>query len=456
MPSRIESVPEPKLGESRTALDVAEIIASRRFGRFQLGIVVLCTLALFSAGFATQMMSALAPAVARSMGVNPGALEPIFRYGGYGILIGLLLFAPLADWIGRKPVLLGSMALFTVLTLASVWAQTVTQLAVLRFVTGIGLGAIVPSTLAITADYMPRRSRAMLTLVVWYGFAVGSGVAGPIAAYTLTNHRWPAVFVLAGFLPVILLPVLWTGVPESLLLLVRRGEQANLSIRAGLIRISRRYDRLRVSEFTTSETMERGVPLLMLFQRDRAPITILLWIVFFTGLLAIFFVNAWTPSVLKTAEYSEFTANIVAGLMQFGGMLGGIGGCYLAGRLDRFLAIGAAFVLGALSIIALSLFSNSLIVAAALFLVGFFVFGAQNAATAIAAASYPSFMRATGAGWALGIGRTGQIIAPTVGGYVLLLKWNLHHLLDLVAVPTLIAGIAAIAIASSGRHFGRE
>lgn len=449
-------MPEPKLGESRTALDVAEIVASRRFGQFQFGIVLLSLLAMFSAGFVTQIMNSVAPAVARSMGVNPGALAPVFAYAAYGGLIGLLFLAPVADWIGRKPVLLGSMALFTVATLGSVWAQTVTQLALLRFVAGIGLGGVVPSTLAITADYMPRRLRSMLTLIVWYGFAIGAGVAGPVAGYTLADHRWPAVFVLAAFLPIILLPLLWTGIPESLLLLVRKGESANVQIRAGLIRISRRYDRLRVSEFTTSEPMEHGVPLVMLFTRERAAITALLWVIFFTGLMMIFFVNAWTPSVLKRAEYSDFTATAIAGLMQFAGMLGGLGAVYLAERLNRFLVIGGLFVLGAFSIIAMGLFSNAVLVAIVMFMVGMFAFGAQNAVTAIAASGYPSILRATGVGWALGSGRVGQMVAPTVGTYLLMLRWEASHLLYLVALPAFIAAAAAIAIAFSGRRFSTE
>lgn len=449
-------MPEPKLGESRTALDIADIIASRRFGQFQLGIVVFCALSLFAAGFITQIMSPVAPAVARAMGVSPGALGPIFAYGGYGSLIGLFALGPLADWIGRKPVLIGSMALFAIFTFAAVWAQTVTQLAALRFIAGLGLGGVVPCTLALTAEYMPKRVRVTLTLLVWYGFAVGSGVAGPLATYTLQDHRWPVMFVLGGLITTILLPVVWTALPESLLLLIRRGEEANVRIRAGLIRISRRYDRLRVSEFITSEESERGLPFLMLFKRGRAPITVLLWAILAAGLMTIFFVNAWLPTVLKQAEYSQTTATVLAAVMQFGGMLGGLGASYLAERLNRFLALGAAFILGAASIIALGVFSNALLVAIVVFLVGVFAFGALNLATALAAASYPSVMRATGAGWALGFGRIGQMIAPTVGTYLLMLKWEASHLLYLVAMPAIAAAAAAIAIAFSGRRFGDE
>ena len=449
-------MPEPKLGESRTALDIAEIIASRRFARFQLGVLLLCGLVLFAAGFITQVMPAVGPALARSLSVAPGALGPIYSFGGYGTLLGILVLGPVADWIGRKPVLVGSLLVCAIFTFSCIWAQSVTQFAVLRFVAGLGLGGVVPSTLALAAEYMPKRHRATHTLLAWYGFAIGAGVAGPVASYTLVGHRWPVVFVFGGLMPVVLLPLVWAGLPESLLILIRRGERENVAIRAGLIRISRRYDRLRVSEFMTSEPAERGVPVLLLFRQGRALITALLWILFFMGLMTIFFVNAWLPTVLKSTELSDRAATNIAAVVQVGGMLGGLVVSLLAERFNRFLAVGGAFVLGALSIAAMGMFSNTLVVAIVVFLVGLFALGAQNAATAIAAAVYPTAMRATGVGWALGLGRNGQLISPTIGGLLVTLKWEANHLLYLVALPAFVAAAAAIAIAFSGRRFGDE
>ncbi|HZT51766.1 MAG TPA: MFS transporter, partial [Stellaceae bacterium] len=321
---------------------------------------------------------------------------------------------------------------------------------------GLGLGGVVPSALALAAEFMPKRSRIMLSLVAWYGFAVGSGVAGPIAFYTLRDHRWPVVFVLGGLMATVLIPVLWTLLPESLLVLIRRGEQADMQIRAGLIRLSRRYDRLRVSEFVTSERPERGLPVAMLFRHGRAPATALLWIVFFAGLVTVFFVNAWLPAVLKREDYSETLATVIAAAVQVAGIAGGFAVCYVAQRFDRHLALGAGFLLTALAIAALGLVSNPLMVAGMVLLVGLFALGAQNAATAIAAASYPSAMRATGVGWALGVGRNGQLVSPLLGGYLVLLKWEAHHLLMLVAIPAFVAAAAALALAWTGRRFGDE
>ncbi len=449
-------MPEPKLGESRTALDIAEIIASRRFARFQLGVLVLCALALFAAGFISQIMAAVGPAVARALSVTPGALGPVYSFGVYGTLLGIVVCGPIADWIGRKPVLIGAMLVCAIFTFACIWAETVTQLATLRFIAGLGLGGIVPSALALCAEYMPKRHRAVHTLLAWFGFAVGAGLAGPIANYTLVSHRWPVLFVFGGLMPVVLLPLVWAGLPESLLVLARRGERESVAIRAGLIRISRRYDRLRVSEFMTSERPERGFPVILLFRQGRAQITALLWILFFMGLMTIFFVNSWLPTVLKSADYSDRTATIIAAAMQGAGVLGGIFVCLLAEWFNRFLALAAAFFLGALCIAVMGLFSNALVLALLAFFVGLFTLGAQNAATAMTASLYPTAMRATGIGWALGIGRNGQLISPMIGGYLVLLKWEANHLLYLVALPAFAAAVAAIAIAFSGRRFGDE
>ncbi|HUZ74418.1 MAG TPA: MFS transporter [Stellaceae bacterium] len=445
------------VAESPFKIDIAAILAGRRVGRLQFEIVGLCALVMFVDGLNSQTLIHAAPTIARSMLLNPGALGPAFTYGGFGSLIGILAAAPLADLIGRRPVILGGMVAAALFTLITAWAGTVTQFAVIRFLAGLGLGAVMPAALALAAEFMPRRHRITLTLLVWLGFSIGSGLAGPFTSYVVPIYGWPVVFITGAAMPVIALPVLWTALPESPLFLVRMGESANLRIRATLIRISRRYDRLRTNEFFSSERSERGFPLVLLLRGGRALITALLWVMFFSSLVTIFFVNNLLPSVLNNAQLSENAASTIAAIAQFGGLAGGVAIAWAADRFDRYLVLAGAFLLGAISIVALGTAGRAgLGVGLALICAGFFALGVQYAANAVAAASYPTAMRASGVGWAIGLGRNGQIVAPTIAAMLVSLKLATSHTIYLLAFPGLIAAAAALVIAFSGRRFGDE
>jgi MFS transporter, AAHS family, 4-hydroxybenzoate transporter len=445
------------MAESPFKIDIAAILAGRRVGRFQLEIVGLCALVMFLDGLNSQFLVHAAPAIAAAMVLNTAALDPALTYGGAGVLVGILVAAPLADRFGRRPVILGGTVVAAIFTLITAWIDTVTQLAAIRFLAGLGLGAIMPAALALAAEFMPRHSRVTLTVLVWLGFAIGARASGPFTAYELGVYGWPGVFATGAIMFGIALPVLWTALPESPLLLVRAGESANLRIRATLIRISRRYDRLRTNEFFTSERLEPGVPLRLLFREGRAAVTLLLWVMFAAGLAAVYFVDDLLPSALDNARLSEDAAANIVSLTQFAGIAGAVVVAWFADRFDRYLVLAVAFLLGAAAIVALGAAGDAgFEVGIALVAAGFFVAGVQNAATAIAAASYPTAMRASGTGWAIAIGRIGQFAAPTLASAVLGLGLATGPTIDILAVPVFIAVAAALAIAVSGRRFGDE
>ncbi len=445
------------MAESPFKIDIAAILAGRRVGRIQFEVVGLCALVMFMDGLNSQTPPYAAPAIARSLLVVPDALGPAFTYGVFGTLLGILVAAPLADWVGRRPVILAGTVIATLFVLITAWVETAMQLAVIRFLAGIGLGAIMPGALALAAEFMPRRHKVTLTVLVWLGFSIGSGLAGPFTGYVLRIYNWPVVFITGAILPMIMLPVLWTALPESPLFLVRGGESGNQRIRATLIRISRRYDRLRTNEFFSSEHRERGFSLVLLFCEGRALITVLLWVMFFTSLVTVFFVNNLLPNVLDNARLSEDAAATIAALSQFGGLAGGLVLAWAADRYDRYLVLAGALFLGAIAIAAIGAAGGAgLGVGIALIAAGFFALGAQNAAVAVAAASYPTAMRACGVGWAIGVGRTGQIIAPALASMLIAMKLSTSHAVYLLATPGLVAAVAALVIAFSGRRFGNE
>jgi len=446
---------EEAMSTSRAMLvDVADLIDRQEIGRFQIRVLLLCAAAMFVDGFDTQAIGYVAPALITALMVKPAALGLVFAAGGLGAIIGGLGLAPYADRVGRKPVIIGSMLFFAVCTLLIAMANTVPQLMWMRFAIGLGLGGVVPNALALSAEYMPKSFRVTLVLMTWLGFSIGSGVAGPVAAHILEAHSWRAVFLCGGILPAVLAPWLIWSLPESLHSLAQRGTDSPRIART-LARMNPRLVFPEGTHFVNSKGRKKGFPVALLFREGRAPITLLLWVMFFMNLLALFFLNSWLPTVLHKAGLPQHLAIVIAALLHFGGIAGGLAIAPLCDKLNPYLVLACAYILSGTCIAGIGLAGNKAFFAmAATFLAGFFTFGAQNSANAIAATRYPTAMRSSGIGWALGVGRTGQIVGPLIGGFLLSLKWGTSEILYVIAVPSAVAATAAFFLSGVSRRAG--
>lgn len=441
---------------TNNVIDAPDVISDARVGPYHVLILLLCAAALFVDGFDTLAIGYVAPVLGKSLALARGALGPVFAIGGLGALIGTLASGPLADRYGAKPVILSSLFLFGVLSIATSNANTVPELTWLRFASGLGLGAVAPNGLALAAEYMPRRLRVTLVILVWFGFSLGSGFAGGITALLLTRFTWRAVFVFGGIIPLGLIPVLAVALPNSLSYLLRN-PQARPQIAALLSRLKPNTVFSSNTIFITSEKKETGFPVVLLFKEGRAPITLLLWLMFFANLLALFFMNSWLPTVLNNAGMTAYAAIIIGSVSHFGGIAGGLAIAPLCDKLNGYVTLGAAFFLSALSILAIGASGDAAAAAtAAVFCAGFFTFGAQNAANAMVSTIYPGAMRGTGTSWALGVGRTGQIVGPAVGGLLLSLRWPSNNIMYVVAIPGVIAAVCAFVISAMGGSARRK
>ena len=177
-------------------VQLAEVIDNRKLTPFQMGLFALCALVLFFDGFDVQAIGFVAPAIIKDWSLPPGELGPVFSAGLFGLMLGALLIAPLADKVGRKPIILVSAALFGVFTLATAWAHSVASLLALRFLTGLGLGGCMPNAIALTSEYAPARQRAFLITMMFNGFSLGSLVGGVLAGQFIPTYGWRAVFIV--------------------------------------------------------------------------------------------------------------------------------------------------------------------------------------------------------------------------------------------------------------------
>jgi len=435
-------------------VDVTRLIDQQKISRFQIMVAGLCAAVVFMDGFDAQAIGYVAPTLSAAWKLQKGALGPVFGAGLFGLMLGALILGPVADRVGRKPVIVVSVLWFGICTLLTVTADSLNSLLVWRFLTGLGLGGAMPNAIALTSEYSPQRSRATMVMVMFMGFSLGSAIGGLIAAQFISKYGWTAVFWLGGIVPIVLTPVLLFVLPESVRLLALRGTE-DQRIRGFLARINPDL-RLEQAHFVISEEHPRGFTVKHLFTEGRAPATILFWIMFFMNLLDIYFLAAWLPTVINNAGLSVELAVLTSTMLQVGGTIGVLVLSRFLDRRNPYFVLGATYFCAAIFIAAIGSGGASIaLLIPAIFAAGFCVVGAQTGSNALVSIFYPTFIRSTGVGWALGIGRIGSIIGPVLGGFMLSAEWHIPTIFFAGAVPVLIATCAVLILgqlASSKRH----
>ena len=436
------TISESQAQGGASPVDVAEFIDRQPIGGFQIKLLVTCAAVLFLDGFDTTAIGYVAPSLAREWGLTKGALGPVFSAGLFGLMIGALLFGPLADRIGRKKIIILSTLAFGIGALATAFAGDVNTLLTIRFLTGLGLGGAMPNAVAMTSEFNPRRRRATMVMIMFCGFSVGAAIGGLLAAPLIPHFGWRSVFVVGGVAPLLLVPILARWLPESVRFLALTG-RANARVAELLGLINPRIVFAPATRFVVHEPELPGIPVLHLFKEGRTPVTLLLWVVFFMSLLDIYFLSNWLPTVLNDLGASVSEAALIGSMLQVGGVVGTFA---LGSIIDRFSfrALALVYFIAVFAVGAIGQLSHSAVfVSIAIFVAGFCIVGGQIAANALAAGYYPTSVRATGVGWALGIGRVGSIVGPLVGGMLLTMKWNAASVFVAAALAALCAALAA-------------
>jgi len=429
-------------------VNIADIVDNSKMGPFQIGVLVLCSLCLILDGFDVQAMGYVAPALVQDWHISKPDLGPVFGAGLFGVLLGALLFSMAADKIGRRPVLIGATVFFSVLTLLTAQASTLQQLLALRFITGMGLGCIVPNALALVGEYSPRRMRVTMMMVAGAGFTAGAALGGLISAWLIPVFGWRAVFYFGGAAPLLLSAAMFFLLPESLHFLVLRGKSPDT-----IGKWLRRIDPSVASggaQYVVHEEKRGGIPVIHLFRNGRAAPTILLWIVNFLNLLNLYFLSNWLPTLIKDAGYSTSKAVLAGTTLQVGGIIGTFALSWFINRLGFIPSLTTCFVIASVSIALIGQPALSLtLLFAVVFVAGFCVVGCQPAVFALAATYYPTYLRSTGIGWGSGIGRIGAIIGPVLGGELIRLNWSAHELFTAAAIPAVISAVVMFSLRSA-------
>jgi AAHS family 4-hydroxybenzoate transporter-like MFS transporter len=429
-----------------TPVDPRQFIDQQPFGAHQFLVASLCAVIVFVDGFDAQAMGYVAPALSADLHVPRALLGTVISSGLVGMMVGALVFGPLADRVGRKPVLVLSALTFGVGSILTATASSVESLSVLRLLTGLGMGGAMPNAIALTSEYMPDRVRPTGVTTMFCGFSLGAAVGGLIAASLIPRFGWQSVFVVGGITPIVVALVATIWLPESIRFLLLRGGRDE-QVRASLARIAPHAEIPRVlapgpEERRSADFFEQ------LFAHRRGAVTLLIWVVYFMTLLNVYFMNSWLPTIITDAGIPLATANRITSLFQIGGIVGALVLGAIVARQRSFGVLALAFVWAAAAIVATGLAGASIpLLVITVFCSGIGVIGGQTIAHALSSEFYPTAVRSTGVGWALGVGRIGSIVGPTVGGLLLARGGGTRHVFWAAAVPATIAAIAAWFIA---------
>ncbi|HLF11284.1 MAG TPA: aromatic acid/H+ symport family MFS transporter [Gammaproteobacteria bacterium] len=427
-------------------LNLSELLENSRIGPLQIRVFVLCMACLIMDGFDVQAMGYVAPAVLRDWGLPGSRLGPVFAAANFGVLIGALGFSMLADKIGRRPVLVWSTLFFSVMTLATAYAQNIEQLLWLRFISGIGMGCIIPNATALVGEFSPKQSRVTLMMCITVGFTAGAAIGGFVAAWLIPAFGWRSVFIFGGAVPlVIAIAMLW-GLPESLqFLAVRKTRLDQLARWLKQLDPTIRID--AATQYVANETSRSGVPILHLFREGRAPFTILLWMVNFTNILVLYSLSNWLPTIVTSMGYDTQTAVLVGTLLQVGGTIGTFGLAWLIARKGFTPMLAVTFAVATVSIAFIGQPGITLtLLCVIVFIAGWCIVGGQPGVNAMSATFYPTYMRSTGVGAGLGVGRIGAIVGPYVGGVLLAHQWAPQQLFWAAAIPAFISTLIMLAL----------
>jgi MFS transporter, AAHS family, 4-hydroxybenzoate transporter len=358
-------------------------------------------------------------------------------------MVGAVFLGMVADRYGRKKTMFFSALVFGFFTYMIAHITSTTDLALYRFLAGLGMGGAIPNAMAFGSEFAPARSRTSMSLFMWAGMPFGSMIAAFAASWLLPHYGWQSVFVVGGIAPVLLAFLVLTLLPESLHHLVRMGTAKSMATaRVILARIDKSVPVSADVELTvTTAVKEKGGSVKSLFAGDRFMTTILLWVLFFLSFYLLWILFSWVPTLLKRSGATVQQYSIGFAFIH----LGSVCAILIIGRLmDKFNKLNVVkgiFVCAFFTMLGFGYFASGYpfaVVIVVSILTGLFVNGGSSSIMGLASAVYPAEIRATGIGWAYGIGKVGSLFAPVVGGIYLDLNWSVFKICAVNSVSALV------------------
>lgn len=409
--------------------------------RFQ-WMAVLLTVGLCALdGFDVLAITFAAPAIAKGWGISKAGLGYVFSAGLLGMAGGSFFIAPLADVLGRRPLVLISLAMMAVGSFGAALAANIPMLLLARVFTGLGVGAMIAVINPLGAEYANERRREIALSLLNIGYPLGGVVAGFVAAMLLPAFGWRAIFLTAGALDVIMLGVALLLLPEPMAFLMARPRAATLARANAYLR---RCGHPPV-EALPAAPVRQAAPTVQLFREGMAALTIKATAIYLLYVMSLFYMQNWLPTLVADLGFSPAVSAGVAMLMSLGGIAGGLLVGVLASRFGLKPIVAGAMMLGASAIVLFGLVpADLLLLRVAAIMVGIALFAGMIGNYAVMSRTFPVRMRASGTGFVIGIGRLGSVLSPIIAGALFTAGLGGMNVSAVMAVPALLAGLLLI------------
>jgi AAHS family benzoate transporter-like MFS transporter len=425
-------------------IDVHKLADEARFNRFHALVLFWCALIIVFDGYDLAVVGIALPSIMKELRVDPTHAGFMVSSALFGMMFGAIFLGTMADKIGRRWTIAICIALFSVFTAAAGLAKDPMTFGVFRFLAGLGIGGVMPNVVAHMTEYSPKKIRATLVTLMFSGYAAGGILAAILGKGLIETYGWQSVF-FAACVPVLLIPIVLKSLPESMPFLLAKGRHEELKQIAS--RLEPSYRPAASDRFALPvEDKADSAPIRHLFHEGRGFSTVMFWIAFFTCLFMVYALSSWLTKLMAGAGYSLGSALTFVLVLNVGAMVGAVVGGWLADRFHIKVVLASMYALAAISITLLGYKMPTEVLFILVGLAGASTIGTQIVANAYTGQFYPMAIRSTGLGWALGIGRSGAILAPIVIGVLVSMNLPLQQNFMAIAIPAVIGMIAVLLI----------
>jgi AAHS family 4-hydroxybenzoate transporter-like MFS transporter len=426
----------------RPAISIDVVLNVPRLGQYRRALFAACALIMAIDGYDAYLLANLAPFIARGLGVPIAAMGAVFTAQAVGLAVGYYTVSLLADRFGRRHIIVACAAIFGLLTLATAQVTTIDALVLVRFFAFVAFGGMLPNVVALLAEFLPDARRRQLLTWVFIAHGLGASLGGLLGPSFVAYLSWRAAFWTGGAVLLITTVLLYLRLPESCRYWLVR-DPSDVRIGQTLTRIDPNFRAPEGSIFVTDEAVGRGLPLVQLFRDGRASLTILLWVASGAALSVTATLTAWLPSLLHVVgKLDPSVASRASSVSALGATIAPLMVTYFMRHISQARALSVMFIAGALAMMlfaAVARFPDAAWVLS--FCFGLLVIGGQAGLNSLIGSSYPTSMRATGIGWAGGIGRIVATIGPGVVAAMLANHWSAGALYAALAAPLFLAAL---------------
>ena len=425
--------------------NIRTIIDQGKISGLQVSVFLICVLMNMLDGMDVMVIAYAAPSLSDAWTIAPGTLGTVFSAGLFGMAVGAMLLAPIADRIGRRRMIMTCVLVMGFGTLATAYAQSVGVLVLLRFASGLGIGAMLATSATMTAEYIPVRYRNFAVVTVFAGYPIGAVLSGLVAASIIPAYGWASIFLVAGVATLSTIILVAFFLPESLEFLSKARPPGSLT---KMNHILKRMNLPVLEELPPESGGEKikRASVAALFAGERKTQTSWLWLAFFTAFATLYFLTNWIPKLASNTGLSLELAIYAGTVFNLGAFFGIVSQGYLSHKFGLRRVICTYLVGTGVLMAFFGLWSDPMVILVMFGLIGFGVQGGFVGLYAVSARLYPTEIRNTGIGWGIGAGRIGAVVGPKVGGILVGMGLTLTTNFMIFAIPVMIAGVATLMV----------